>query len=66
MSMPKNSHLANPNLTVLLFAVLVHKLGGKASVTQQDIDEVCYSTMNEFTGADGSIQFELEAREMQG
>lgn len=57
--MTTRSNLHNPRLTLLMFAVLVKRLGGKAEITQADIDQVAYCKMPEEGREDGSIEFRL-------
>lgn len=58
------SNLDDSTLAKLLFAVLVKRLGGKVTITQKDIDEVAYSTLNEYRYPDGSPEFVLVERKM--
>jgi len=51
------SHILDPKLTVLLFAVLVHKLGGSVHINQTDIDLVAYNQLLERGNEDGSLDF---------
>lgn len=60
--MPAESNLNDPRLTTLLFACLVKKLGGRALITQADIDEVAYNRLMEDGRADGSLEFRLIER----
>ncbi len=61
--MDKRSNLNNPQLTTLLFAILVKRLGGKALITQGDIDAVAYNRLEEEGRADGSLEFRLVERQ---
>jgi hypothetical protein len=56
------SNLNNPRLNLLLFAVMVHKLGGKVEITQADIDQVAYNQLAEEGRDDGTVQFRLIER----
>lgn len=53
------TNLNNPQLTILLFAVLVKRLGGRAEITQTDIDAVAYNRLIEHGREDGSVEFNL-------
>lgn len=57
--MNNQSHLHDPELTVLLFAVLVKRLGGKVLITQSDIDKVAYNRLEEKGHEDGSLEFKF-------
>lgn len=56
------SNLNKPELTVILFAVLVKRLGGKVEITQADIDDIAYNRLIEEGFNDGSLEFRLEER----
>ena len=56
------SILNNPELALILFAVMVKRLGGTVLITQADIDEVAYNRMEEEGFGDGSIEFRLVER----
>lgn len=61
--MDPQSNLNNPKLTTILFAILVNKLGGKAEITQADIDAVAFSRLEEEGREDGSLEFRLIHRQ---
>lgn len=56
------SQLNDPHLTVILFAILVKRLGGKTTITQADIDAIAYNLLEEEGRDDGSIEFRLVER----
>lgn len=60
--MDSNSNLNNPKLTTILFAILVKRLGGKAVITQADIDDIAYNRLEEEGRVDGSLEFRLIER----
>lgn len=47
-------------LNMLVMAVLLHKLGGKATITQDDIDQVAFARLVEDGMSDGSIELRLD------
>jgi len=55
----EQSVLSNPALTVILFAVMVKRLGGNVHIRQADIDEIAYNRLDEDVWEDGSIEFKL-------
>jgi hypothetical protein len=58
---------SDPTLTMVAICVLVAKLGGKATITQADIDTVAYTRLLEHVQTDGSIELEMQQpRSMQG
>lgn len=59
-----DSVLCDPKLSKLLFSVLVKRIGGKVKITQKDIDEIAYGTLNEYRYSDGSPEFVLVERKM--
>lgn len=59
------SHLNDPNLTIILFAILVKRLGGNVTITQADIDDIAYGHMVEEGHEDGSLSFQLNERSPQ-
>ena len=61
--MDRNSNLNNPNLTTILFAILVKRLGGRAEITQADIDDIAYNRLEEEGKEDGSLEFRLIERQ---
>ena len=61
--MDSRSNLNNPALTTLLFAVLVKRLGGKAEITQADIDDIAFNRLDEDVREDGSLEFRLIERQ---
>jgi hypothetical protein len=61
--MNNKSILASEHLMPLLFAVLVHRLGGTVKIGQEDIDLVAYNTLNEKADSEGSIEFCLTERQ---
>lgn len=62
MPVPLQSHLNNPILTTLLFAIMVKRLGGTVEITQADIDAIAYNRLEEDSREDGSIAFRLIER----
>lgn len=62
MAIPPRSNLNDPQLTTILFAVMVHKLGGKVEITQADIDLVAFNRLEEVGREDGSLAFRLIER----
>lgn len=60
--MDNRSILNDPQLTTLLFAVLVKRLGGNTEIRQEDIDAVAYNWLEEDVETDGSIGFRLVER----
>lgn len=61
----KQSQLLNPGLTVLLFGVVLDKLGGTVRITQADIDKIAYTKMSEEGFEDGTLEFKLEIPTME-
>lgn len=61
--MDNRSRLNNAQLTTLLFAVLVKRLGGNVEIRQEDIDAVAYNRLEEDVETDGSIGFRLVERQ---
>lgn len=61
--MDKNSNLNNPELTTILFAILVKRLGGRVEITQADIDDIAYNRLEEEGKQDGSLEFRLIERQ---
>lgn len=61
--MDSRSNLNNPALTTILFAILVKRLGGKAEITQFDIDDIAYNRLEEEGRDDGSLEFRLVERQ---
>lgn len=60
--MSSRTNLTDPQLTALLFAVLVKRLGGKVKITQVDIDDIAYNRLEEKGREDGSLEFRLIER----
>lgn len=60
--MDSQSSLNNPRLTIILFSILVKRLGGKAQITQADIDDIAYNRLVEEGYEDGSLEFRLIER----
>ena len=60
--MTHQSNLNNPNLTTILFAILVKRLGGTVRIEQSDIDEVAYNRLEEEGFIDGVVEFRLITR----
>jgi len=59
----KRSKLNNREMTILIIAALVKKLGGRVEIHQSDIDDVAYNTLMEDGGfADGHMVFYLKER----
>ena len=61
--MDSNSSFNNQNLTTILFAILVKRLGGRAEITQADIDDIAYNRLEEEGKDDGSLEFRLIERQ---
>ncbi len=61
--MDERSNLNNPRLTTILFAILVKRLGGKAEITQADIDDIAFNRLEEEGRQDGSLEFRLVERQ---
>lgn len=61
--MDRKSNLNNPRLTTILFAILVKRLGGRAEITQADIDDIAYNRLEEEGKDDGSLEFRLIERQ---
>lgn len=53
--MTSESILNNTNLTMLVIAALVKRVGGRATITQTDIDIVAYNKLKEIHTDDGVI-----------
>ena len=51
------SHLDDRTTRILIAAALVKKLGGKVSITQDDVDEVAYNELIETGEEDNSLTF---------
>lgn len=49
----------NNDLMLLLFSILVKRLGGELRITQDDIDDIAFSTLEEGDYEDGSLGFRL-------
>lgn len=62
MAIPPRSNLNDPELTTLLFAAIVRKLGGTVEITQADVDAVAYNRLKEVVREDGSLAFQLIER----
>jgi len=62
--MDPQSNLNNPKLTTILFAILVKRLGGKAEITQADLDDIAFNQLEEEGKADGSLEFRLVRRQL--
>jgi len=60
----KCSVLNDVNLTTILFAILVKKLGGDITITQDDVNDISYNRLMEHVHGDGTIQFVLETRSL--
>ena len=61
--MDRKSNLNDPRLTTILFAILVKRLGGRAEITQADIDDIAYNRLEEEGKSDGSLEFRLVERQ---
>lgn len=61
--MKERGGIADPHLTYLLFACSVQKLGGNVTITQADVDEVAFNTLNEKGLGNGPIEYTLKLRE---
>ena len=61
--MDRKSNLNNPQFTTILFAILVKRLGGRAEITQADIDDIAYNRLEEEGRSDGSLEFRLVERQ---
>lgn len=60
--MDRRSNLNNPQLTTILFAIMVKRLGGSVRITQSDIDDVAFNRLQEEGFEDGSLEFRLLQR----
>lgn len=60
--MDGQSNFNNPNTAMLLLSVLVKRLGG-VTITQAEVDDVAYSTLNE-DAADGTITLTVTGKEL--
>jgi hypothetical protein len=60
--MHPQSNLNNPELTTILFAILVKRLGGMAVITQADIDDIAFNKLEEEGREDGTLEFRLLER----
>jgi len=59
----KRSRLNNREMTILIIAALVKKLGGMVEIYQSDIDDVAFNTLMEDGGfEDGHMVFYLKER----
>jgi len=47
------------DVTVILFAALVNKLGGKVVITQVDVDAIAFTKLHEERFVDGSLEFRI-------
>jgi hypothetical protein len=59
---PEMDKLHDPVLTPILFAILVKRLGGRAEITQADIDDIAFSRLEEEGREGGSLEFRLVYR----
>lgn len=57
--MAKQSVLNDPQLALLLLAVLVDRLGGQVQITQADVNIVAYNRLDERLLIDNSVEFTL-------
>lgn len=60
------SHLDNPNIRLLLVSIMVKRLGGTVTITQEDINEVAYNQLIEKVSNDGSLTFTYVEHPRQG
>ena len=60
------SRMLSPELTTILFAILVKRLGGTALITQADIDDIAYNRLEEEVFGNGSLEFKLVERRQHG
>jgi hypothetical protein len=56
-------NIADKQLMLIFFSVLVDKLGGTATIAQVDIDKIAYSTLLEQGNEDGSLTFTIKQKE---
>jgi hypothetical protein len=42
------SYITDPQLTVILFSILVKRLGGAVQIYQSDIDDIAFNRLEEF------------------
>lgn len=56
------SALSNPELTLIILAVMVKRLGGNVSIVQADIDDVAYNRLIEEGFENGRLELRLEER----
>ena len=60
------SYLNNPRLTMILFSVLVQRLGGTVKITQGDIDGIAYGKLwEEDLPEEDCLQFRYVSSEKQ-
>lgn len=55
--------LDDPTVKMLVIAILLKRLGGKATITQADIDDVAYNRILEEGHGDGSIELRFAERD---
>lgn len=51
------THLNDPNLRTVLFAIMVKRLGGTVTINQDDINDVAYDQLIEKGNDDHSLTF---------
>ena len=59
------SGIDNPVINKLVLAVLIRKLGGTVRITQEDINAVAYTTLEEESPGDGTLSYTLLQRKQQ-
>jgi hypothetical protein len=58
------TYIADPECSILFFSILVNKLGGEVTITQEDIDNAAYGTLLETADEDG-VTLKVVARTKQ-
>ena len=59
------SAILDPKLTIILFSILVKRLGGTVRIEQTDIDEIAYGRLGEEGFEDGSLEFTVVDKRKQ-
>lgn len=62
----RHSNLEDPLLVSIIVGILVKKLGGKVSITQEDVDAIAHNRLVEGGLEDGTLFFEVEERKQVG
>ena len=53
-------------IRLIVIGILLKRLGGRAHISQGDVDEIAYNTVKESGFPDGSIVLDLQPRQPQG